>query len=106
MPFRVRIGKGDKLVVPGKEFPVDFGPKLIVAIVAVDKDKPDIVHGTNLAGANLQFRTGIGFRKFDGDSVTVEKGDFVIDYRPLNALIFVAYEPDPPVKADELTLKE
>ena len=106
MPFKVRNGKEIKVVVPGAECPIDLGSNKVVAIVAVDKDKPDVVHGTNIAGDNLQFRSGIGFRKFDGETVTVEKGDFVIDYRPLNALIFVTYEPDPPVRAGELALQE
>ena len=109
MSFRVRNGKDRIRVVPGKECPIDLGGGKIVAIVAVDTDTPDIVHATNMAGANLQFRTGTGFRKFDGDTVTVDKGDLVIEFRPLNALIFVSYQPDsPPVPsaAGELELQE
>ena len=101
MPFYAANHEKTKQVLPGKEFPIHMGSERNdVAILAVDKDKPDELHVT-LLGADIIVKPEGGDEVSSGETTIVAK-DFTIRHKNGGKPIKVEYS----TPADEFSLQD
>ena len=96
MPFKVKNGKlgVGKIIKPGVEFPLKVG-NIDLAVLAVEKDKTNEVHVTNLVGRDLSVQSGPGFRNSHHENFVGRNEDCLICHAPTKTVFIVIFEEDP-----------